>query len=179
MWTPAQSFYAVVLVAMVVMRLFELRIAHRNTKALRAAGAIELGAGHYPVMVVLHAAFLFSCAYEVLVLGRRAPLPLMVAAGLVLLLAIAARWWVITTLGPRWTTRVLWVPGTPRIRRGPYRVLAHPNYAAVVVELIALPLLGGAWVTALVFGLANVALLGWRIRVEESAIRRFSAAELS
>lgn len=170
----SRLLYAMLLAAVVLARLAELAVARRNTEALLAAGAVEVGRGHYPVMVVLHAAFLASCAVEVLVVGRPFERPLAALCAVALIAAAMLRWWAIHTLAGRWTTRVLWLPGTPRIAAGPYRFVSHPNYLAVVIEILALPLLHSAWVTALVFGLANAALLGWRIRVEELAIRRFS-----
>lgn len=173
MVTP--QLYAGVLLGMVALRLVELGVARRNTAALRAAGAIEVGASHYPVMVVLHAAFLGACALEGLVLQPAIPVAVQAAAAAALVATIATRWWVIRTLGDRWTTRVLWVPGSPRIVSGPFRFVRHPNYLAVVVELLALPLLAGAWRTALVFALANGVLLLVRVRIEDEAMRRFAA----
>jgi methyltransferase len=173
MVTP--QLYAAVLLAAVALRLVELRVASRNTAALRAAGAIEVGAAHYPVMVVLHAAFLGACAVEGLVVRPTVPAVVQVAAAAALIATIATRWWVIRTLGDRWTTRVLWVPGSRRIVTGPFRFVRHPNYLAVVVELLALPLLGGAWRTAVLFAVANGVLLLVRVRVEDDAMRRLAA----
>jgi methyltransferase len=90
---------------------------------------------------------------------------------LLLLLAAALRWWVIATLGERWTTRVVWVPGRRLATDGPFRYLRHPNYVAVATEIVALPLVHTAWLTALVFSLGNALLLRHRIAVEESVLR--------
>jgi methyltransferase len=169
------TVYAAVLVGMIALRLVELKVATRNTAALRAAGAIEVGASHYPVMVALHAAFLGACAFEGLVLRPTVPAAVQAAAAAALIATIATRWWVIRTLGDRWTTRVLWVPGSQRIVTGPFRFVRHPNYLAVVVELLALPLLAGAWRTAVVFAIANGVLLLVRVRVEDDAMRRLAA----
>lgn len=170
---PFDTCYLALLGAVSLARLVELRVASRNTAVLRAAGAIEMGAGHYPVMVLLHAAFLSSCVVESL--ARPTPPPAVVAgAALALALATMLRWWVLATLGPRWTTRVLWLTGTPRLSGGPYRFLRHPNYLAVVVEIAALPLLAGAFVTAAVFSVLNGLLLVWRVRVEEATMARFA-----
>jgi methyltransferase len=152
-------------------RLLELRICRRHQRWLRARGAIEHGAEQYPWMVGLHATFLAACLLEVWVRHPR-PIPALVAAsGLALLGALALRWWVIATLGPRWSTRVLVLPGEPLVRHGPYRFARHPNYAAVAVEMAALPLLHTAVLTAAVFGLLNAGMLVTRIRVEDRALR--------
>lgn len=167
--------YLALVALVVVERQFELAISRRNTARALAAGAVEVGAGHYPWMVALHSAFLLSCIGEVFLLGRVAIAEL---AGLMLgllVLAAATRVWVIRTLGERWTTRIICFPGRPVVRRGPYRLLRHPNYAAVVVEIFALPMVHSAWLTAVVFSLANLALLATRIRAEEKALRRHSS----
>jgi methyltransferase len=109
------------------------------------------------------------------VLRPTVPAAVQAAAAAALIATIATRWWVIRTLGDRWTTRVLWVPGSQRIVTGPFRFVRHPNYLAVVVELLALPLLAGAWRTAVVFAIANGVLLLVRVRVEDDAMRRFAA----
>jgi methyltransferase len=82
----------------------------------------------------------------------------------------ALRWWCIVTLGPRWNTRVIVVPGLPPVRSGPYRLIAHPNYVAVVVEGVALPLMHGCWMTAVVFTALDAVLLAVRLRVENRAL---------
>ncbi|MFI5669323.1 isoprenylcysteine carboxyl methyltransferase family protein [Streptomyces sp. NPDC051704] len=151
-------------------RLAELATARRNTRRSLSRGAIEYGRGHYPAMVALHTALLLGCVVEPLVADR----PFLPALGWpALALVIAAqglRWWCIATLGPQWNTRVLVVPGRPLVAAGPYRLLRHPNYVAVVVEGAALPLVHTAWVTAAAFTLLNLALLGVRIRCEEDAL---------
>lgn len=163
--------YTALIALVVVQRLWELAVSKRNERALRAEGAIEAGAGHFPVMVALHTAFLASCVAEVWLWGR----PLLPALALValasLLAASALRIWAIRTLAGRWTTRVLCLPGARPVTRGPYRLLRHPNYLAVILEMAALPLVHTAWATALVFSLANAALLRHRIRCEEEALQ--------
>ena len=162
--------YLVLVAAVAAGRLIELRIAERHRRSLLARGGFEAGAGHYPWMVALHTAFLFSCPLEVWLLGRPF-LPFLAASMLVLLLgAVALRWWVIATLGERWTTRILILPGAPPVAGGPYRVLRHPNYLAVVTEIAALPLVHTAWITALAFSVLNIWLLRVRIRAEEAAL---------
>lgn len=163
------AFLALVLLV-AAERLAELAVARRNTAWSRAHGGVEHGRGHYPVMVVLHTALLAGCAVEPWAADR----PFVPALGWTMLTltagAQALRWWCIVTLGPRWNTRVVVVPGLPLVAAGPYRWLRHPNYAAVVVEGFALPLVHSAWVTALAFTALNLALLGVRIRCEESAL---------
>ncbi|MFD1506056.1 hypothetical protein FE374_18360 [Georgenia yuyongxinii] len=151
-------------------RVAELVVATRNARWSFARGGVETGFGHYPVMVVLHTALLLGALAEVWWAGR-AFVP---ALGWPMLaLAVGSqvlRWWCITTLGPRWNTRIIVVPGLPLVARGPYRWFRHPNYVAVVVEGFALPLVHTAWVTALVFTAANAALLTVRIRAENRAL---------
>jgi len=149
---------------LVAQRLAELVLARRNTAQLKAEGAVEFGAGHYPVMVLLHASWLAVLAW----LGHDRDLdPGWLALFIVLQ---AGRVWVIASLGRRWTTRVLVLPGTAPIARGPYRWLRHPNYLLVVLEIAVVPLALGLPFVALIFSLANAALLAWRIRVENRAL---------
>lgn len=154
-----------VLVLVANQRLGELVIAERNTRALRARGAVEVGAGHYPLIVALHLTWLVAIA---------ACLPPRPEANLWLLglfaLLEAARVWVLTSLGPFWTTRIITLPGAPLVRRGPYRFLRHPNYLVVIGEIACLPLAFGEVRVALIFSLLNAAVLGWRIRAEEAAL---------
>lgn len=145
-------------------RLGELLLARRNTRRLLAAGAVEHGRGHYRLIVLLHLTWLATLPLAVP--AERWPEPVLV--GLYLALQ-ALRVWIIATLGVRWTTRVLIVPGETPVRRGPYRWYRHPNYAVVAAEIPLLPLAFGATAHAVLFGLANLALLAWRIRVEDAA----------
>lgn len=162
--------YTFLVAAVALGRLIELRIAERHRRSLLARGGVEAGAGHYPWMVALHMAFLFSCPLEVWLLDRPF-LPALAAAMLALLLgAVALRWWVIATLGERWTTRILILPGASPVTGGPYRFLRHPNYLAVAAEIAALPLVHTAWATALAFSVLNFWLLRVRIRAEEAAL---------
>ncbi len=151
-------------------RVVELLISLRNARQARAAGAREAGRGHYPVMVAFHTLFLFCCAAEVLIVPRSFPGVLGWTALAVALLAQALRYWAVAALGVRWNTRVLVWPGLPPVTSGPYRLLRHPNYLAVVLEMAAVPLVYGAWLTALVFSLGNLLLLRIRIRSEEEAL---------
>lgn len=161
----------VVLVALVALeRLAELVVSNRNAAWSLAHGGVETGRGHYPVMVVLHTGFLVAMLVEAVV--RQPVVPGWLAWSMLLLVLAAQglRWWCIATLGRRWNTRVIVVPGLPPVRTGPYRWLRHPNYVAVVVEGVALPLVHACWITALAFTVANAALLTVRIRVENTAL---------
>jgi len=164
-------FFTVVVALVGLERVAELVVSNRNARWSLAHGGRESGRSHYPVMVLLHTGLLVGMLVEVWV--RRPDVPLALAAPMLLLVVAsqALRWWCIVTLGRQWNTRVIVVPGMPRVTGGPYRLLPHPNYVAVVVEGFALPLLGGAWITAVVFTVANVVLLTVRIRVEDEALR--------
>lgn len=156
---------AVVVLALVTaQRLGELVLADRNTRQLRRQGAVETGAGHYPFIIALHAGWLLGL--WVLARDRSVNLPLLT----VFVALQAARVWVIATLGPRWTTRIITLPGVPLVRKGPYRFLSHPNYAVVVAEIALLPLAFGLWGYAVVFTLLNAAMLWVRIRSESGAL---------
>jgi methyltransferase len=160
-----------VLVALVgVERLAELVVSKRNAAWSLARGGRESGQGHYPFMVALHTGFLVAMLVEAWT--RRPDVPAALAwTMLALVLASQGlRWWCIATLGHRWNTRVIVVPDLPPVTGGPYRLLRHPNYVAVVVEGLALPLVHAAWITALVFTLANAVLLTVRIRAEDAAL---------
>ena len=161
-----------VLVALVGLeRLAELVVSKRNAAWSFARGGVESGRGHYPVMVLLHTGFLVAMLVEAW-LRRPDVAPVLAWSMLALVVGSQAlRWWCIATLGRRWNTRVIIVPGLAPVAAGPYRLLPHPNYVAVVVEGVALPLVHEAWLTALVFTLANAALLVVRIRVENAALR--------
>jgi len=155
----------IVALLVAAQRLGELALARRNSKRLLAAGGIEHGAGHYPLIVALHGGWL--AALFVLVPPDAPPnWWLLGCYGLLQL----GRLWVIASLGARWTTRVIALPGAGHVRRGPYGFLRHPNYLVVAMEIPLLPLAFGAWEMALGFGLANLALLAHRIRVEERAL---------
>mgnify|MGYP003669682867 CR=1 FL=1 len=147
------------------LRLLELVYARHNLARLIARGGVEHGARHYPLFVLLHGSWLLALFF--LVQDNVQPsLPL-----LALFAALqVARAWIIASLGPYWTTRIVTLPDAPLVRRGPYRFLRHPNYLLVAVEIPLLPLAFGAWDIALVFGLANLALLAYRIRVEEAVL---------
>ncbi len=161
----------VVVVALVALeRLAELVVSKRNAAWSFERGGRETGRGHYPVMVLLHSGFLVAMLVEAFV--RRPEVSAALAWSMVVLVAAAQglRWWCIVTLGPQWNTRVIVVPGLGPVRSGPYRLLSHPNYVAVVIEGVALPLVHACWITAVVFTVANAGLLTVRIRVENEAL---------
>ena len=159
------------IVFLVVQRLAELGLAQWNTARLRAAGGVEFGATHYPLMVALHGLWLVG----LWVFGRDHDIDRLWLAVFVLLQM--ARLWVIASLGPRWTTRVIVRPGLAPVTRGPYRWLRHPNYAVVLLEIAVVPLALGLPLFALAFSAANAALLAWRIRVEDAALAWAAKAE--
>jgi methyltransferase len=167
-----------VLVALVGLeRVAELVVSTRNARWSRERGGVEHGLGHFPFMVVLHTALLVGALAEAWI--RQPQVPSVLAWSMLALVVAsqALRWWCIATLGPRWNTRVIIVPGMAPVTSGPYRFLRHPNYVAVVVEGIALPLVHAAWITALVFTVLNAALLVVRIRVEDAALATLPRAD--
>lgn len=164
------TWYVLLIVAIAVERIVELVVSNRNWEWSRNNGGSEVGARHYPVMVVLHVGLLVGCLVEPILLDR----PFIPALGWPMLAIVVAaqvlRWWCITTLGHQWNTRVIVVPGAPRVTGGPYRFIPHPNYVAVVVEGFALPLVHTSWLTAVVFTVLNAALLRTRLKVENNAL---------
>ena len=162
--------YALLIGAVAAERVAELVVSQRNLSWSRARGGREFGARHYPAMVVLHTGLLAGCLVEVGALRRRFVGRLGWPMLGVVLAAQGLRWWCIGTLGRQWNTRVVVVPGAGRVTGGPYRVVPHPNYVAVVAEGVALPLVNSAWITALVFSALNGVLLRERIRVENRAL---------
>lgn len=164
------TWFALLIGLVALERLAELVVARRNLAWARSLGGVEHGRGHYPGIVAVQAGLLAGALLEVWLLGR----PFLPALGwpmlAVAVLAQGLRWWCIATLGRRWNTRVVIVPGLPLVARGPYRLMPHPNYAAVVAEGVALPLVHTAWLTATLFTVVNLGLLRTRIRVENAAL---------
>jgi methyltransferase len=149
-----------------LQRLAELVIARRNTHALLQRGAFEVAPGHYPLIVAVHTGWLIALWW--LAPGKPVFWPLIA----IFALLQAARLWVLATLGPRWTTRIIILPGAPLVTDGPFRFLSHPNYTVVVAEIAVLPLAFGLWQVALLFSLLNAAVLAIRIRAENAALAR-------
>lgn len=147
-----------------LQRLAELWLSARNTAQLKAQGAYEVGIEHYPIMVVLHAAWLTGLWFLAWPLSANWFL-----VGLYALLQIF-RVWIIASLGERWTTRIIVLPNAQLIRSGPYRFLRHPNYLIVIAEIALLPLAFGLAAYAVIFSVANAALLLWRVRAEDRAL---------
>ena len=156
--------WAVLLVGL--QRLGELWLSRRNEAWLRAQGGREIGAGHYPVIIAVHAGWLAAIA---LLVPADAPVYWWLI-GLYLVVQLG-RIWVLASLGRYWTTRVIDMPDTPLVRRGPYRWIKHPNYVVIALEIAILPLAFGAWQIALIFSIANFAVLAWRLRIEDSALQ--------
>lgn len=171
------TLLVVVVAVTAAERLVELVVSARHARWAFASGGVERGRGHFPAMVALHTALLVAPVVEVVAADR----PFLPWLGWPALVAVVAaqglRWWCIATLGRQWNTRVIVVPGAPLVARGPYARLAHPNYVAVVLEGVALPLVHTAWVTALAFTLLNAVLLvGFRIPAEERALADLAPA---
>lgn len=162
--------YYLFILAVGLERLVELVVSRRNAQWSIAQGGKEFGRGHYPVMVAMHTLLLVSCVVEVWTLHR----PFIPWLGwpmlFIVMLSTVTRWWCATVLGKHWNPRVIVIPNAPLVRRGPYRWLHHPNYAAVVAEVVALPLVHSAWLTAIAFTTANALVLTVRIRTENEAL---------
>jgi methyltransferase len=164
------SWYPVLILLVGLERLAELVVSKRNAAWSKERGGREYGAGHFPPMVLLHTGLLVGALAEFWLADR----PFVPALGWPMLalvvLSQALRWWCIATLGRRWNTKIIVVPGLPLVTGGPYRLLTHPNYVAVVMEGFALPLVGSAWITAAVFTVFNAFLLRVRISAENAAL---------
>ncbi|MEK4030565.1 isoprenylcysteine carboxylmethyltransferase family protein [Pseudobacillus sp. FSL P4-0506] len=166
------NFFFILFIFVVIQRLLEVIYARSNEKRMRAQGAIEIGADHYKWIVWLHILFFVSWLAEALYLGTE------LAWGwqwyfTVFLIAQVLRIWSLASLGPFWNTKILVLPGAWRVKRGPYRWISHPNYVVVATEIVTLPLIFGAWRTALIFSVANALLLLFvRIPAEEKALQK-------
>lgn len=170
------TVFFLVVAATAAERLAELVVSVRHARWALGRGGVERGQGHFPAMVALHTGLLVACVVEVQVADR----PFLPWLGWPALVAVLAaqglRWWCVATLRRQWNTRVIVVPGLPLVTSGPYRWLRHPNYLAVVVEGLALPLVHTAWLTALVFSALNaVLLLRFRIPAEERTLAELAA----
>lgn len=164
-WAPAWPAAWAVLALLTVQRLAELVYANRNTRALLARGAAEHGRGHYPAMVAIHASFLAA-----LWLTTPPDAVMLKPLLIVFVMLQLARLWVLATLGPYWTTRIISSPDFPRVRRGPYRLVNHPNYWVVTLEILTIPLIfGHVWI-AMVWTMLNAGILFVRIRAENAAL---------
>ncbi|MEM1133037.1 MAG: isoprenylcysteine carboxylmethyltransferase family protein [Pseudomonadota bacterium] len=169
-WEPQWPAAGIIIGLLIAQRLGELVYAQRNTKALLARGAREYGRSHYPVMVAIHAAFLAALVYETL-----AHWPIIWPLAILFLVLQVMRLWVLATLGPYWTTRIISSPDFPRISSGPFRFIQHPNYLVVTFEIATIPLIfGHVWISV-IFSLLNAAILFVRIRIEANVLTQRSA----
>lgn len=167
-------FTALVL-AVLMQRILEARVSRRNARRLLAAGGRESARGQFRAMLVLHPAWIAAMLVEVWVLERQ-PIAWVAALGFIAFLAgQSLRLLAIRTLGPRWSARIITMPSAQPVTGGIYRYLRHPNYLGVVLEIAGLPLVHGAWLTAIVASLANALVLLFRIPAEEAALTRDNA----
>ena len=165
-WSPLHLLIPLV----IIQRIAELRVARRNEKVMRERGAVEYGQSHYAAIVALHAVWFVGMIGEVVILTR--PInPFWPALLLVVLLAQGLRYWAIRSLGTQWNTKILVLPKAKAVAKGPYRYIKHPNYVAVVIELLLFPMIFSAYLTAITASLINLYLLRIRIRDEEHALR--------
>lgn len=162
MWTNI-----IILSLVTLQRVVELYIAHRNTKRLIANGGFEIGSNHYPFIVLLHTIWLGGLWYLVIYQNPVVSMPWIFAY----LVLEAARGWIIAALGSRWTTRIIVVPGETLVDEGPYKYFRHPNYMVVAGEIFILPMAFGFWWYAIIFALLNAAMLYWRIKSEDEALK--------
>ncbi|MEQ9618621.1 MAG: isoprenylcysteine carboxylmethyltransferase family protein [Deltaproteobacteria bacterium] len=164
-------FLAIVL----LQRIAELLVARRNESKVRKKGAIEYDSKGYLVIVAMHAAFFISLCLEYLLL-KKSLNSFWTIFILLFVLAQALRYWSIYSLGEFWNTKILVIPGSPLIRKGPYKYIRHPNYAAVTIEIAVIPLVFSCYFTSALFSMLNLALLHRRIKIEERALSTASAA---
>ncbi len=165
------TFASFILALVTMQRIGELVLARHNTRRLRAMGAVEVGADHYPLMISMHAAWLLSL--WLLGYDQNVDPWLLTAFGLLQ----GLRWWVLSTLGPRWTTRIIILPGVPLVTDGPYRYISHPNYLVVAAEIALLPLALHLPLIAVIFSVLNAAVLMVRIRAESEALSGISSSQ--
>ena len=161
-------FY-IILSIVIVQRLLELVIAKRNEKNMRAQGAYEVGASHYPLMILLHVSFFISLLIEVSIFNLT-PSPLFLIFLIMFLCVQGLRIWCLTSLGSFWNTKIIILPGATVVTKGPYKYLRHPNSLVVSIEIALLPLMFEAYFTAICFTILNAIMLSIRIPAEERAL---------
>lgn len=167
--------FFLLLLALAGQRVLELLLASSNTAQLRRQGGLEVGSAHYPVLVALHVVWFGAMLWERRLGDVVCGCSTTVMLGWAMLVwGQGLRWWAITTLQRRWTTRIIVMPGAPLVQRGPFRLVSHPNYVGVMLEIVGVPLIGGCWRTALVMGMLHAAFLVFRIRIENRALRTAS-----
>lgn len=170
----SRHLYFSFLALLALQRVFELVLSRRNARWALSKGGVELCGGQFAFMKLLHTGFFVGCAAEVWFLPRPFIPELGFAMLGVVVLAQSLRFWAIVTLGKRWNVRVLVVPAMAAVTAGPYRFMRHPNYLAVILEMVAIPLVHTAFVTAIIFSVLNAWMLRIRIRCEEKALRRYA-----
>ncbi|MFA1820753.1 isoprenylcysteine carboxyl methyltransferase family protein [Virgibacillus oceani] len=158
-------------VLIIIQRLIELKIARRNEKWIKRKGGVEIGKEHYKWFVLIHSLFFLSILIET-TLRDGAILPFNYILFLLFLLTQAARIWCVLSLGKFWNTKIIVLPGSSLVKKGPYKYVKHPNYIIVGIELFIIPLLFGAYITAVVFPILHILLLRIRIPCEEKALNR-------
>ncbi len=166
----SRLIYFALLAGLVAERISELWLSKRNARRALARGGIEVGHGQYRIMVVFHALFVVACAVEASLRTSYFPHSLSIVALIGEAGAQALRYWSVAALGENWNTRVIVIPHTTPVTSGPYRYVRHPNYTAVAIEIVCVPLIRGAVITAVAFSVLNALLLGARIRLEEHAL---------
>nr|WP_193747877.1 isoprenylcysteine carboxyl methyltransferase family protein [Neobacillus niacini] len=161
---------------LIIQRLLELVIARRNEKWMKKQGAIEFGMKHYQFIVLMHSLFFIVLFFEKIIFSRELSSfwPLLAA---VFVSAQLIRVWAISSLGRYWNTKIIVLPNVEVVRKGPYRIIKHPNYLVVSIELLVVPLFFGAYITACLFTLLNVLMLSIRIPAEEKALRELTEYE--
>ncbi|RDU36405.1 hypothetical protein DRW41_12785 [Neobacillus piezotolerans] len=157
----------------IIQRLVELMVARNNEKRMKQEGALEFGQAHYPWMVMMHAAFFLAFVLEVWIF-KKGLSPIWPLFLLLFILAQAGRIWALSSLGKYWNTKIIVLPGAAIVKRGPYKFIRHPNYAIVTLELLVIPLLFQAYITAALFAVLNAIMLSVRIPAEEEALRNLS-----
>lgn len=164
-------FFTILVALVITQRLIELIIAKRNEYTILRKGGFEVGAAHYPLMVMIHSAFFVSLIGEVLLLDRNLSFLWIFFLTTFLIMQIG-RFWCLYSLGPFWNTKIMILPNANVVKKGPYRYFKHPNYVIVTIELIFLPLLFNAYLTAILFTLLNALILSIRIPLEEKALKQ-------
>jgi methyltransferase len=164
-------FFFIFIITVILQRLAELVIAKRNEKKLFSLGAIEYDKAGYKVIVIMHTFFFISLIGEYVFLRNGIGLSsFWIPLFILFLFTQFIRYWALASLGEFWNTRIIILAGTPRIRKGPYKYFNHPNYAAVIIELLVIPLMFDCYITAVVFSAANLLVLKRRIKIENEAL---------
>jgi methyltransferase len=163
------TWFTAVITFVIVQRIAELAIAHRNTNYAKSLGGYEVGKEHYPLIVILHLTFFVCLIMETFWRGNLQikPVPIFLTC---FFIAQFFRFWVLASLGKMWNTRIIIIPNSKPVTSGPYRYFKHPNYLIVIIEIATLPLSFGALGTAIIFSALNIILLGKRVRVEEEGL---------